>query len=347
MPLSSKRIIISDESVNRYGFWTLTSGVDMTHFIKNPICYYLHRRSDKDSNVVSLPIGHWQDIEVKDGVISAVPFFSDEDEFAMKIYHKVEEGTIRMASAGLIPIEVSEAEHLRKEGQTLPALVKSEMLEASIADIGVNYNALTLYDNRDGVIKLSASSQEDAAKLLSELSSNHVSIKNTNMNPQLLALAILLGLGKDATEIQLAEKMTANHAELLKLQKENADLASAKTDLDNKLKALELATANKEIDGYLALAVKEGKITQKQVEGFKELATLNFDSVKATIDLMPTHTSAEARMQGSSATAAQDNPLLKLSFDEAHKAGKLAEIKEKHPDYYKTIFKAHFGKDPK
>lgn len=346
MPLSSKRIIISDESVNRYGFWTLTSGVDMSNFMKNPICYYLHRRSDKDSEEVALPIGHWQDITIENGVISAIPFFSDKDEFAMTIYHKVEEGTIRMASAGLIPLEVSDAEHLRKEGQTLPALIRSEMLEASIADIGVNYNALSLYDNRDGVLKLSASNQEDAAKLLKGLAPDHVSIKHTNMNPQFLALAIMLGLGKDATEIQLAEKMTATHAELLKLQKERTDLVTAKTDLETKLAALELATTNQKVDDFLALAVKDGKITEAQVPDFKELATLNFDSVKSTIDKMPAHISAEARM-AAKASGAEANPLLKLSFDEAHQSGKLSEIKEKYPERYKEIFKSKFNKEPK
>lgn len=336
MPLSTKRFILSDSSLNRHGFRVLTSGVNLEQFMKNPIMLWMHGRAWGRKDEV-LPLGHWQDIKVEGDEISAIPFFSDDDDFAMSIYKKVEEGTIRMASAGLDPLETSEMPDDMLPGQRWASVTKSMMLEASIVDMGSNDNACALY--KDGaLIKLSDGDLSHVLPLLK--------FKNSNMNPQLLALAIMLGLGKDATEIQLAEKMTATHAELLKLQKERTDLVTAKTDLETKLAALELATANQKVDDFLALAVKDGKITEAQVPDFKELATLNFDSVKSTIDKMPAHISAQARM-AANASGAEANPLLKLSFDEAHQSGKLSEIKEKHPEHYKAIFKSKFNKEPK
>jgi hypothetical protein len=302
----------------------------------------LHRRSDANSELVTLPIGHWQDITVENGVISAIPFFSDKDEFAMQIYHKVEEGTIRMASAGLLPFEVSDAPELMKEGQELPTLIKSEMFEASICDIGVNNNALTLYNKQGATITLSDNTPKATAELIVSLLPNTI-INSNNMNPQLLALAIMLGLGKDATEIQLAEKMTANHAELLKLQKDSVELALAKKDLETKLAALELATATKAVEDMLTLAVNDGKITEAQKPEFATLAMGNLESVKNLLDKMPKHTSAETRLAAETGKDAGD-PLLKLSYDDLHKSGKLATVKDKYPDHYKTLHAAKYPK---
>lgn len=347
MPKSTKRFVISDESLNRYGFRVLTSGIDLSQFKKNPLCLWMHQRSDKNSQDSRLPIGHWEDIELSNGTITAIPFFSDNDDFAMQIYHKVEEETLRMASAGLDPIEATMDGVYMLPGQELPTLTKSTLYEASICDMGVNNNALVMY--ADG-ISLADDSYADYLINLSTGTTTTQTItnilnKNSNtMNPELLALAITLGLSEKATQAELISKITKQNAENLQLSTTNKDLNSEVEKLKNSIEAIKVAGVEKEIETMLSLAVREGKITEAQKPHYVTLAKGDVASVKLLIDSMPKHTSAEAQL--AAGTDASD-PLLKLSYDQLHKNGTLASVKDKYPEHYASIFKAKFGKDPK
>lgn len=338
MPKSSKRFVISDDSLNRHGYRVLTAGVDMEQFLKNPIMLWMHGRAWGNKKEDVLPLGHWQDIEVKNNQITGVPFFSDDDEFAMSIYKKVEEGTIRMASAGLDPIETSEDEENLVQGQRYPTVTKSRLLEASIVDMGSNDNACALYNNGTIIQLADGDYTNTFIPLLKNKNSN-------NMNEHLLALAITLGLGAKATEIELAEKMNQEYAELIKLRSEHTTLKTSNTELQTKYDALVKSTSEKEVNDFLTLAVENGQITEAQKADFITLAATNFEAVKNTINKMPKHVTAEAKL---SAEIKDSDPLLKLSYKELHKkAGALATVKEKYPDHFKTIFREHFGKDPK
>lgn len=338
MPKSTKRFVITDDSLNRHGYRVLTVGVDATHFVgKNPIMLWMHGRAWGRKDEV-LPLGHWQDIEVSDTQITAIPYFSDDDDFALSIYKKVEEGTIRMASAGFDPLETSEDAKYMVPGQKYPTVTKSTLLEASLVDMGSNDNACALYKN-GALIQLSSEGAID--KTFFQLLKN----KNSNMNPQLMAIAIMLNLGKDATEIQLAEKMTSIHAEYLQLSTENEKLTKELAGIKTAYEKMQKEVAEKEVNDMLTLAVKEGKITEAQKPEFKDLAVVNLASVKNLLDKMPKHITIERRLGAD--TAGTEDPILKLSYDELHKSGKLAHVKEQYPEHYKTIYKAQFGKEPK
>ncbi|MGL4908156.1 MAG: hypothetical protein ACRC3G_02380, partial [Bacteroidales bacterium] len=111
----AKRIVLSDESVNSYGFWVKTDGIDLTQFKRNPIMLWNHNRSYTDSTNTQLPIGKWSNIEVKDGVLSAEPVFDLQDKFAAEIARKYEQGILSMASIGIAKIESTDATEFRKE----------------------------------------------------------------------------------------------------------------------------------------------------------------------------------------------------------------------------------------
>ncbi len=339
MPKSTKRFVITDESVNRYGYRVLTSGIDLSQFEKNPLMLYSHLRADADSEKIVLPIGHWQDIEVSNGSITAVPYFSDNDETAMQIYHKVEEGTIRMASALLLPLEASSMEALMMPGQELPTLTKSVLYEASITDMGVNNNSLALSDG-NGVMP--EGHLRDCLAGLDKAQQPKNNKSNANMKPELLALAVGIGLEKNVTEEAFIAKVSENHQQLLALAATNktltTEVATLKTEIDNLQKAAE----DKSIDDMVALAVSEGKISQAQAGEFKALAQSNKEGVRKVLETMPAHTSAEQRMKKS-----EGEPLLKLSFDELHKKGKLEQVKSEYPEHYKALFKAKYGTEPK
>src|SRR4051812_31119672 len=61
-----RQYVLSDSSVNEYGFRLLTSGYQMEAFQKNPIGYYMHRRED---GIVL----KWEDLKVEDDKVVGTP----------------------------------------------------------------------------------------------------------------------------------------------------------------------------------------------------------------------------------------------------------------------------------
>ncbi|MGV3588110.1 MAG: hypothetical protein ACO1OF_13980 [Adhaeribacter sp.] len=146
---STKRFTLTSEAPNAYGFRVLTNGIDLSLFRSNPVMLWMHLRAASGHKNEVLPLGYWADIEINDGKITAVPVFDDKDAFAVSIYNKVENGTLRMASAGLMPLQWDEKASSK-------ALTKSILKEASIVDIGANPDALAvaLYDAQGKLINL-------------------------------------------------------------------------------------------------------------------------------------------------------------------------------------------------
>lgn len=144
MPKSSKKFTLSNSKLNSHGFRMLTSGVDLSDFIANPIMYWMHIYPDAEKPDGLLPIGFWDDIKIEGDNITAYPNFDDSDEFGMKIYQKVEHGTLRACSVGAIPIETSDLDKV--PGQIKPTYKRWKLQEASIVDRGANSEAVaTLY----------------------------------------------------------------------------------------------------------------------------------------------------------------------------------------------------------
>lgn len=158
----NQRFVLSDESVNKQGFRVITSGIDLEQFRKNPVMLWMHFRATGSSVHEVLPLGYWADIEIINNALTAIPVFDDSDTFAMNIANKVKSGTIKMASAGLNPVEWSSDEKMKVQGQSQNTLLKSILVEASIVDIGANNKALSaaLFDSSGATLSLSDISKE-------------------------------------------------------------------------------------------------------------------------------------------------------------------------------------------
>jgi len=84
-----KRIVISDESINSYGFYVKTDGIDLTAFLKNPVMLWNHNRDWHGTADAQLPIGYWKDLRVENGVLTVdLPKIKKEE--APKIGRQVE-----------------------------------------------------------------------------------------------------------------------------------------------------------------------------------------------------------------------------------------------------------------
>jgi len=119
--------VLSDESVNAYGYCVLTSGIDLRRFLKNPVMLWMHNRGQV--------IGHWENVRKEKGKLLATPVFDEQDPFALSIKSKVESGILKGAS---IAIDVREVD------PNTPMATSSELFEASIVDIPANANTIKL-----------------------------------------------------------------------------------------------------------------------------------------------------------------------------------------------------------
>lgn len=147
--MNEKSFLVSDESVNDLGFRVLTSGIDLTRFEKNPVMLYGHIRNNEVSGEPLLPIGTWKNLRKENRELLGVPAFDMDDPFARKIARKVDNGFLKAASIQIAALEFSEDRALFVPGQTLPTVVRCELIEISICDIPSNRNAVKLANRND------------------------------------------------------------------------------------------------------------------------------------------------------------------------------------------------------
>lgn len=142
-----KEAIISTPRLNSYGTRVLTQGINLEQYRKNPVLLFMHRRGRKED----MPIGIIENLRVEGDTLYGTPKFDDDTDEERTISKKWERGTLRMLSAGLDIVEVSEDPALLVQGQTRPTITKCNLLEVSVVDIGSNDDALqvSLYNGGD------------------------------------------------------------------------------------------------------------------------------------------------------------------------------------------------------
>ena len=262
--------VISDESLNCYGFRVLTSGIDLEQFKKNPLMLWMHIRSDRFNSSDILPIGTWENIRVEGDKLMADAVFDEKDPFAMKIKGKVDAGIIKMASPGFDVVETTmEAEYLLA-GQTKETVSKSKFVEGSLVDIGGNDNALRLYDKDGKTINLAAETSQSFIPLLNTkpiIQTNTLNMKN---------IAIKLGLPETASEADILMAI-----EKMSLAKKSAE--DKNSELSGAVEEAKTAKATTLVDA--AIAAK--KLSADKKEAFVKMAKEYFDTAKSMIDAMP------------------------------------------------------------
>lgn len=187
--MEGKRILITDESLNRYGFRLLTKGAKVDNYLKNPVLLW-------DHNEQQLPIGRLDDLRIEGSSITAVPVFDEKDEFALKIKNKWEGGYLFACSVHFKPTGLSDAPDVVLPGQTDMTVTDWELLEVSMVSVPGNQNAVKLSARELGIptIKQNASPTMDAKKI-----------------------AVALGLDENADEaavLAAANRLTAENTKL-------------------------------------------------------------------------------------------------------------------------------------
>lgn len=136
----SKRIRISNNSINSYGTRILTSGMEIEQYSRNPVLLYMHQRGSV--------IGCVNELRIEDDEITGELVFDEATPLSQQCKKQYEFGSLKMVSVGIDILEMSEEKEHLIQGQTRPTVTRSKLFEVSLVDIGSNDDAIVL--KKDG-----------------------------------------------------------------------------------------------------------------------------------------------------------------------------------------------------
>ena len=314
-----KRIVISDESVNCYGTWVKTDGVDISQYEKNPVLLWMHWRG--------IIIGCIKDVKKEGDLITGEPFFDEVRDESKLAKQQWEKGTLKMASANFDILEVSELPEYVKPGQYRAACIKSKLIEVSMVDIGGNDNALPLVLTYQGnELKLTAGEENIGLPLL-----NNTTSKKDNEQMDLKAIALKLGLPETAGENDVLNAIgvllgykTAN--EQLRQEREQMQLAGITAAVD--------------------AAIGKNLILADKKEHFVSLGkTVGLESLKLTFDSMsPIQKPMSLINPGTGTSGVSSTPGTWTKLSDVP-ADKVMELRDNDKPTYMKLYKAEYGVD--
>ena len=308
----TKRVRISNESLNSYGTRVLTAGMNVEQYNRNPVLLYMHERGQV--------IGYVKDLKVEGDEVTGELMFDEATELSQRCKKQWEFGSLKMVSAGIDILELSEDPKHLVQGQTSPTISKSKLFEVSLVDIGANDDAIVL--QKDGKrIELG----KDAARELPLLHSNN----NKNQKPKQMdqeKLALQLGLPKDADEATI-------NAKLAKLQADGAEAETLRQERDT-LRAARIET-------LVNAAIAEKKIGEDKKQQFLDLGKkIGADELKQTFEAMSPQVKLSNIVTGGGAPAGGHAEYKKLSDVPSDE---LSKMREQNPAQYKKLYKAEYG----
>lgn len=303
------KVVISTPSLNSYGTRVLTSGIDIEQYKKNPILLYMHRRGERED----APIGRVEDVHIEGDKLVGSLVFDEKDDFARKVAQKWADGFLRMVSAGLTIIELSDDPAVLLPGQRRMTITKSKLDEVSVVDIGANDDALALYNAEGGRITL-AQGDDLSLPLLQTTPTPNTS---QSMNEKIV---LALGLSKEATEEQVLGAIAQ---------------MKEKSEASDKL-TLSLVTA--QVDE----AIRQGRISAEARETYLQIGlTLGCDQLAIalcahTAPVRPSTLVAEKNTSPTTYIRLSDIPI-----------GQLEQYKQEHPEDYVRLYRELYGCDPR
>lgn len=307
----NKRVRISNEILNAYGTWILTEGVDTAQYSRNPVLLYMHQRGTV--------IGYVKDIKVENGEVTGELVFDEASELSIRAKKQFEFGSLRMVSAGLDILEMSEDPKLLKPGQTRPTITRSKLVEVSIVDIGANDDAIVL--TRNGITLELGKDGSNPLPLI-----NNKPSKQKQM--ELSKLALSLGLAATAPETEVEAKI--------------AELKAAKQEADNlraEKEQLTLSAITQAVDAGIA----EKRIPADKKDHFVTLGkSVGLENLKTTIAAMsPVQKVTAVLNRGVSV----ETPGSYKKLSEVP-AAELETMRENDRETYIALFKAEYGFEP-
>ncbi len=377
-----REYVLSDSTVNEYGFRLLTSGYQLADFQKNPIGYYMHRREE---GVVL----KWEDLRLEGDRVVGTPVINLSNGRGEQTCAEAENGFLNAASVGhIVVLAYSMDPTDMLPGQTGPTITKWYNKECSLVDIPGNCNALTrLYDEQEQELNLadmrpvsgaggrwqlqeqkavagsalrqapslSAGGQDDKTDAFAEATAGKPSFAEAmagETGGKELRAALELADGASDADVLVAVETLAGRVRMAEQEKDA--LADEAGTLRQQMAELQAAMARQKVDALLDTAQKDGKITPRiRVQLVADYAE-NPIGLKSLLDVMPVvrqahYDSSVGQASRNNRNGHDDNGIeAEWEWDDYEQndpsGTKLRALRAEQPGKYTAIFAKKFRK---
>ncbi len=322
-----KRVRISNESVNCYGTRILTSGIDISQYIRNPVLLYMHERGKV--------IGYVKDIKIEGQDVTGELVFDEVSELSKQLKKQWEFGSVKMVSANFQILSTSDDKQLLIEGQERPTVTRCKLVEVSVVDIGGNDDAIVL-SHEGETISLSGQNSIDGVL---PLINNKEPIKKKKM--ELKELAIKLGLKETATEEEVNSKIVSLSATVNKVN----DLEAQVSTLLAEKKNVELAA----VTAAVSTAISEKRLPAGMKAHFVELGQkIGLEQLNVTLSAMQPQGKISVTLHRSENGQIVSEP---ADFSKYEKlscvpSNFMMDLHDNHRDEFVRLYKAEYGFEP-
>ena len=331
--MSKYTFVLSDESLNSYGFVVLTKGIDLERFTKNPVMFYQHNR---ESGI----IGRWESIRIENNRLLADAVFDESEPLAKRIKEKIDNNFLRAASISIEPVRQEEINRVQ-------SVTNCTLLEASIVDTPSNQNAVKLR-KKNGEFVFNLSDLEDTTDNFRKRLLKLLELEETATDDNILSkIEALINIESIENEINNSVKLgIVNNDEkqmLLQLAKNN------KKEVINLLKAKKVTDKN-----LIDKELKNGMLSQKFIYTDREIFEfigneLGLDFLKKLIKAIPDNIANQKDMladtlsgwglvkQSQGVNLYTENKNKQFNLDWYRKND--PEYLKNNPDFYKQLLK--------
>ena len=315
----TNKVRISNNSLNCYGTRILTEGVDLTQYQRNPVLLYMHQRGTV--------VGLVKNVRVEGEDIIGELEFDGATDLSVQLKKQWAFGSVKMVSAHLEVKEVSDDPTLMLEGQTVPTVTRSRLLEVSVVDIGGNDDALRLsYGGED----------------FRQHSNSIITLSKPNKNDmETKKIALAVGLSETASEAEVTSALDA-----LRLKaSETENLRTQVKQLQEAQQQMQLSLITEAVDQ----AVKDKRIVATKKDYFVELGKkVGIDSLREVFVSMQPQVSLGSQINLKDTPrggGAPDSYALYKKLGEVPST-QMEDLHDNHHDEFLRLYKAEYGFEP-
>ena len=318
--MEKRRVRITNDRLNSYGSRVLTSGLDVKQYERNPVLLYMHERGKV--------IGYVKDLEKTDSEVTGELVFDEASELSIRCKKQWDFGSLKMVSAGLDIVELSDDPLLLLEGQTSPTVTKSKLYEVSLVDIGANDDAIVL--KKDG--KQITLGKDSACPLPLLAKKKEPLIQQNEEEMEMKSIAKQLGMAETASAEEISAKIET-------MKSETSELSKMKESRDR----LELEM----VTGMVSKSVEDGKVNASKKDVLLNLGKeIGHERLQEVMDAVcaPKHASLKDMVNSTSGAHVEDGWSKYKKLSEVP-CGEIMKLKTESPAEYSRLYKSEYGMD--
>lgn len=322
--------IITDETVNRYGWRLLVDGINTSAFEKNPVCVVEH-----DQRMCS--IGRWSSLKKENGIFKGTLQFDKNDEHAVYLYWKYTDGYMSAVSLSVLPVSESDNEEDLVAGQRYSTVTSCDLLEISLVTVPAQGNAVKLcyVDGKEYKLNLLTNIDKmekgNETKTIDQLKTELTTQKKLNAD-NLIKYHQFRGVVADG-ELEPLKKLALSDYDNVSVMLEARETQGA-AELNSPAESL--------AESLVKLHFTRGAITEQEKEVYKSSAITSYESTRKILEAKTGVEGVQSFVAGiatGNASAAVQNERASWSYLDWYKkdASALKAMETSEPERYKTL----------